>query len=286
LGTPESELLKEVCPKRIIHLDVEESKFASEFNLQVAIVSSIRGTLTRLTTLLKNRVSHQKRDVAEEIARNRLNVKRERKSFLEENEKAKPIHPAVVVDKLRKTLEEDATVISDIGMCQAWLSDFFEVYTPNSYFDPGSYGSMGFALPAAIAAKVLFPERHVVAVAGDGGFLMSLQEFQTAVENKLNIIIVVLNDSKYNSLWHIQKSKYNERFIAVDMHQTDFSKYAEIYGAKGIRIEEPSDLKQGYEEALCSRTPAIIDVVIDNRYYPTEYHKLTSHKRHRLNQTR
>ena len=279
LGTPESELLKEIGSKQIIHLDVEENKFAHEFPIQIEVVSSIKSTLQRLLAALKGKTLKRKRDVKEEIAEFRRRVKSNLRRIVEEKEKAKPIHPAVAVDKLRKALERDAIVISDIGMCQAWLSDFFEVYTPNSYLDPGSYGSMGFALPAAIAAKVLFPEREVVAVAGDGGFFMSLQEFQTAVENELNIVVIVFNDSKYNSLWHIQKSQYNGRFIAVDMYPANFAKYAETYEVKGIRVEEPSALKQAYEEALSSKTPTIIDVVIDNKYYPIERRAFIKHKR-------
>lgn len=283
LGTPVSELFKEISPRHILHLDMEENKFAGEYTRPIKVVAGIKVALQKLIASLKKRISNRKRNVAAEIAKQRLQIKKEKQKILMENEKSKPVHPAVAVDKLRSVLDRDAIVTSDIGNCQAWLSRFFEVYTPNSYLDPGSYGSMGFALPAAIAAKVLFPERQVVAVAGDGGFFMSFQEIHTAVENKLNIMVVVLNDAKYNTIWHIQKANYNGRFIAADMYPSNFAKYAETYGIKGIRVDEPSDLNRAYEEALSSNTPTIIDVVIDNKYYPTSKRRVfLKHKRQRL----
>lgn len=205
-----------------------------------------------------------------------IEIKREKQKLLSQHEKSRPIHPAVAVGKLRSILDMDAIVTSDIGNCQAWLSGFYEVYTPNSYLDPGCYGSMGFALPAAMAAKLIFPDRQVAAV-------RSIEEIHTAVENRLNIIVVVLNDAKYNTIWHIQKDQYNGRIIAADMYPTNFANYAEAYGIKGIRVEEPSAIKWAYEEALSSETPTIIDVVIDNKYWPTRNQKVfLKHKRSKL----
>ena len=280
LGTPESELLKKASAARIVHIDVEDNRFRGEYDLYREVVCDIKIFLERLNAELRRRGSVKKRPhLVRLIGESKESLRRKLDEAVVKFRNAKPIHPAVAVKELRKVLDRDAIVVSDVGMCQAWLKDYFEVYMPNSYIDPGCYGSMGFALPAAITAKLVFPDRQIAAVMGDGAFLMSLGEFHTAVENDLAIMVVILNDSKYNSIWHTQKSRYDGRFIACDLRPSSFSEYAKVYGVKGLRVTEPSQLNLAYEEALSSKEPSIVEVLIDHRVGLARYSVFAKHLR-------
>jgi acetolactate synthase-1/2/3 large subunit len=124
---------------------------------------------------------------------------------------------------------------------------------------------MGFALPAAVAASIVFPDRRAVAVTGDGGFLMACMELSTAMENKTNPVTVIFNDSMYGMIWQLQMRRYGGRSRERDVriHTPNFAKLAESFGARGIRVEDPSDLSWAYEEAFNSKIPAVVDVVVD-----------------------
>jgi acetolactate synthase-1/2/3 large subunit len=121
---------------------------------------------------------------------------------------------------------------------------------------------MGIALPGAIAAKLLFPDRHVVAVTGDGGFLMNSQELETAVRLVLPLVVLIWRDDGYGVIRWKQQIRYG-RTSSVDFGNPDFVRYAESFGAVGYRVQDPSELRPILVQALKSRVPAVIDCPVD-----------------------
>lgn len=171
-------------------------------------------------------------------------------------------HPLNVIHELRRQIADDVTVTCDIGSHGIWMSRHFRTYQPNKLLISNGMQTLGVALPWAIAASIINPDEKVVSVSGDGGFLFSSMELETAVRVKANIVHLVWNDSSYDMVSFQQKMKYN-RNSCVDFGQVDIIKYAESFGATGLRVNSPKELARVIEEGLKQEGPVIIDIPID-----------------------
>jgi len=172
----------------------------------------------------------------------------------------RPLHFGLALKELIPLLDEDALVVGDIGNHGVWASWWFSLNSSQTFLEPGTWGAMGFALPGAIAGKLAYPERQVVGITGDGAFLMSCSDFGTALEVGANIVIVVLNDHRYGMIHTLQTLDYG-RTIATGLRGPDLVKFAESYGALGIRVEDDSELRSAFTTALEADCPVIVDVV-------------------------
>jgi acetolactate synthase-1/2/3 large subunit/sulfoacetaldehyde acetyltransferase len=130
-------------------------------------------------------------------------------------------------------------------------------------FIANGLAGMGIALPTAIAAKLVNPRRHVVTVNGDGGFLMNMQELETAVRNRLNPVVLVLNNSSWGVEKSYQRDFFQERYVGADIGNPRFDKLAEAFGARGVRIERADDIGEAVSAALGSDLPTVVEVVVD-----------------------
>ncbi|MEE0815746.1 MAG: thiamine pyrophosphate-dependent enzyme, partial [Desulfovibrio fairfieldensis] len=145
-----------------------------------------------------------------------------------------------------------------------WAAQFYSFTKPRTLLTSGGLGTMGFGFPAAIGAQFAFPDKLVIAVAGDGSLQMNIQELATAVAYKLPVKVVILNNRHLGMVRQWQELFYNHNYSSTNMEaQPDFVKLAEAYGAEGYRIEKPEDLLPELEKALASPNPAFIDVVVE-----------------------
>jgi acetolactate synthase-1/2/3 large subunit len=149
-----------------------------------------------------------------------------------------------------------------VGTCKFWAAKFYPVYDNNTFILSNGFASMGFSLPTAMVAKLLYPGRKVVALTGDGGFLMNLQDLETAVRMKLGMAIVIFNDQSYNLIKWKSMKKFGASY-GVDFTNPDFLKVAEGFGALGLRLKTAEDFEPMLREALSKDVPVIIDVPID-----------------------
>ena len=229
-------------------------------------VDSIKRTLT---SVVQNMSGLRGREIepnfAFELIQRKQKVADAFDRLVSDSANARPIHPAVVASTIRRTANKNAIVTVDVGSHAVWVSDYFTAYQPLTYFRSGEFGSMGFAVPAAIAAKIVRPDQQVIAITGDGGFAMSLMELATSLENEVKITVVVMNDSKYGIIWQMQRALYRNRHIGVDLMPADFSGVARGFGAEGIRVEDPKDLAPSIGNALKSNKTTVIDVLVDHR---------------------
>lgn len=180
---------------------------------------------------------------------------------------ARPIHPGVAAHGLAAAVNEDALVISDVGNCAVWLRNLLPVRHPHAHLQSGMWNAMGLALPSAIAAKLLFPRRQVVAVAGDGALLMSLGEFGTALELGTPFTLLVLNDGAYGMIQKLQVQAYG-RTLGCEFRSPDFAALAREFGGVGLRVEDPADLAPALRKALEAGVPSVVDVVTGDYPYP------------------
>ncbi|MFR8277291.1 MAG: thiamine pyrophosphate-dependent enzyme, partial [Desulfovibrio fairfieldensis] len=174
------------------------------------------------------------------------------------------IKPQQVVEALRHLTRGDAIIATEVGQHQMWAAQFYSFTKPRTLLTSGGLGTMGFGFPAAIGAQFAFPDKLVIAVAGDGSLQMNIQELATAVAYKLPVKVVILNNRHLGMVRQWQELFYNHNYSSTNMEaQPDFVKLAEAYGAEGYRIEKPEGLLPELERALASPNPAFIDVVVE-----------------------
>jgi acetolactate synthase-1/2/3 large subunit len=173
-----------------------------------------------------------------------------------------PLRPQHLMRELRTALRPDDLVVCDVGAHKLWMARMFACEVPNSCIISNGFAAMGIAVPGAIAAKLSFPERRVVAVTGDGGFLMNSQELETAVRLVLPLVVLVWRDNGYGVIRWKQQLRFG-RTSAVEFGNPDLVQYARSFGAIGYRVAEPSELGAVLEEALKSKVPAVIDCPVD-----------------------
>ena len=174
------------------------------------------------------------------------------------------VHMGPIINWLRDHLPEDAILTNGAGNYATWVHRYVRFRKFATQAAPAS-GSMGYGVPAAVAAKQAFPERTVVAFAGDGCFMMHGQEFATAVQHKLPIIVIVVNNSMYGTIRMHQERDYPGRVSATELTNPDFAALARAYGGHGETVETTADFAAAFERAEASGIPAIIEIKLDQQ---------------------
>ncbi len=191
-----------------------------------------------------------------------------------------PIIPQRLVADVRKAMPSDGIIALDNGVYKVWFARNYKAHEPNTVLLDNALATMGAGFPSAMAAHLVYPERKVIAICGDGGFMMNSQELETAVRLKMNLIILILNDGAYGMIKWKQEGMGFESF-GLDYNNPDFVKYAECYGAKGHRIEKTEDLGSTLERCQTELGVHLIDVPIDysenNRVLTDELRQKTCH---------
>ncbi|MBE8970137.1 acetolactate synthase large subunit [Nostocales cyanobacterium LEGE 12452] len=182
------------------------------------------------------------------------------------NDDGFPIKPQKLIYDLRKVMGPDDIVISDVGAHKMWMARHYHCHSPNTCIISNGFAAMGIAIPGALAAKLVHPKRKVVAVTGDGGFMMNSQELETALRVGTPFVTIIFNDGGYGLIEWKQENHFgkgNSSF--VHFSNPDFVKYAESMGLKGYRVESALDLIPTLKEALAQDVPAVIDCPVDYR---------------------
>ena len=173
-----------------------------------------------------------------------------------------PIIPQRIVADVRKVMPDDGIIALDNGMYKIWFARNYRAHLPNTVLLDNALATMGAGLPSAMGAKIVNPHRKVMAICGDGGFMMNSQEIETAVRLNMDIVVMVLNDSGYGMIKWKQSGMGFENY-GLDFGNPDFVKYAESYGANGHRIKETGQLASKLEECLDTPGVHLVDVPVD-----------------------
>ena len=179
-----------------------------------------------------------------------------------ERDSAFPMKPQRILSDVRKALGREDILISDVGAHKMWIGRLYECYEPNTCIISNGFATMGIGVPGAIAAKMVYPERRVMTVTGDGGFMMNSQEMETAVRLGLNIVVLIFNDKCYGLIRWKQMDHYGESY-GVDFTNPDFVGLAEAMGCAGYRVESAEQLPAILEEAFSQPRPVIVDCPVD-----------------------
>lgn len=240
--------------KRIIHVDFTPAEVDGYYQPAVEVVADVREALELLNGLVKGQKDpapyrELRRFILEQLAEGAADD-----SF--------PVKPQRILRDLRAVMGREDILVSDVGSHKLWIARTFPAYEPNTVLISNGYAAMGFALPAAIAAALVHPERRVVAVSGDGGFLMNCQELETAMRLKTPFVNVVWENKQFGSIVWKQDNKFGEHF-GVDFTNPDFVKLAESFGMPAWRCEATEDFGRHLRHALALDVPSLIVMPID-----------------------
>lgn len=236
-------------PARLIHVDVNPPVINRRYRAELGIVADAGEALRALLLALKAEARPRRsRAWAREAAAARA--------------ARPPVRP--FVRTLRQVLAPDALVVADVVRIAYPLLAEFPVSRPRSVLSSVGFFAMGHGLPGAMGAKLASPRRQVVALAGDGGFLMTGQELATAVQERIPVVCVVVNDGCLTAIRILQDKHYAGRRFAVNLRNPDFAAYARAFGALGVTVRRPQELGPALRRALRARRPALLDL----RYTP------------------
>lgn len=245
---------------RIIVIDEAPAEIDPFMQPERELIGDISATLDLLTGSLEPQQVSE--DAKEYLAS--LQAKLTERDIVQSKGEAGILHPLKVINTLQSKVTDDMTVTVDVGSHYIWMARHFRSYEPRHLLFSNGMQTLGVALPWAISAALVRPNTQIVSVSGDGGFLFSAQDLETAVRKKLNIVHLIWNDGRYNMVEFQEKMKY-QRASGVDFGPVDFVKYAEAFGAKGIRATSVEELEKALEEGFATEGPVIIDIPIDYR---------------------
>lgn len=248
----------------IIHIDTMPADINKNYEPKVEVVGNIPNSLERI---MEKAARLQEPKYALEIRKRMVD---EHESYAEDM--SFPVKPQKALIDCRKVMGEDDIVISDVGANKVWIARHYNCYKPNTCLISNGFATMGIAVPGAISAKLVHPDKKILAITGDAGFMMNCQEFETAHRLGTNFVTLIFNDASYGLIKWKQDMHYGHHEY-VDFTNPDFVKFAESVGAIGYRIKKTEELLPTLQKAFKQDKPVIIDCPVDY----SENMKLTHH---------
>jgi acetolactate synthase-1/2/3 large subunit len=253
--------------KRIIHIDTQPAEVDTDYQPEIELIGDIGGALEELlaATLpggVGGRSATERHESRETLVHADLRTALLADLQAGESNDGYPITPQRAIYDLRRALGPDDIVVSDVGAHKVWVARLYQAYEPNTVIISNGFASMGIALPGAIAAKLVHPDRKVVALCGDGGFLMNSQELETAKRIGAGIVVVIWRDNGYGLIDWKQRNAFGRPY-AVEFGNPDFVDFARSFGIPGFRADSADELYPTLMRALELPGPSVIDVPID-----------------------
>jgi acetolactate synthase-1/2/3 large subunit len=247
-------------PREIVHIDVLPATMDNCYQPTVELTGDVAQTLDALTPqAARPRMSALSKEILGAIDAQRK-LLREQAAALG----GEPIHPLRLIYELQQLVSRDTTLCIDVGSFQLWIARHLYSFRPRQVLISNGQQTLGVGLPWAIAASIIRPSEKILSISGDGGFLFSAMELETAVRRKANIVHMVWVDGTYNMVAVQERLKYG-RTSAVDFGPVDYVKYAEAFGATGLMIRAADDIAPTMKKAFDTQGPVIVGVHVDYR---------------------
>ncbi len=251
----------------IVQIDIDSRDIGRHYPVAVGIQADAGQALSVLIDALAQERVPPTREAWTREAQD-LRAKRQARLEAERGLDSLPVKPQRVYAELRRALPPDTIVTLDAGAAPAYGYDRLHFSRPRTFFTPLDLGGLGFAFPVALGAKLGRPEAPVLAIHGDGGFLMNAQELETAVRHGINAVTLVLNNNCWGSEKAYQKHFYNGRYVGADIGNPRYDRFAELFGARGYYVEHPDQIGDAVRAALGCGKPAIVEIPIDPDEFP------------------
>jgi len=270
----------DIPPTRLMQIDIEPSEIGRNFPAAVGVVADLKQALGVLLEVAKELYPAGRRDDAM-----KARIAEQRAAFATSNAEmqhsnAFPMMPERILAEVREVMPRDVIITTDVGWNKNGVGQQFPVYTTGSVLTPGGYATMGFGPAAAIGAKLAAPDRVVVSLVGDGGFGQNPSVLATAVAEQLPVIWLVMNNNAFGTIAGLEQAHYGTSYGCVfpeakggwkDL-KPNYAEIARAYGCEGIRIGAADELKPALQQALRSKRPFVIDVMMKNNPTPTTGH--------------
>jgi acetolactate synthase-1/2/3 large subunit len=248
---------------KIIHVDIDPTSIQKNVPVDIPIVGDLKDVLKKMIKLVKG--TKEAARYREKIAPWREQVGKwaatHPLSYKPSKGKIKPQH---VVEQIYSLTKGEAIITTEVGQNQMWAAQFYKFDRPRTFLSSGGLGTMGYGFPAAIGAQVAMPGRLVIDVAGDGSIQMNIQELATAVQYRLPVKVVILNNGALGMVRQWQELFFQGKYSQTCLPQIpDFVKLAEAYGAAGFRATRPEEVREVLKRGFAVQGPAFIDVLTD-----------------------
>ncbi|MGF7117372.1 acetolactate synthase large subunit [Methanobacterium oryzae] len=244
---------------KVIHIDIDPAEIGKNIEVDIPIVGDAKIVLSNLVKAIsQSRASPQNGKWKNYLKKFKMS------SIPKTSFDNIPLKPQQVMKEIMEAVDEDTIMTTDVGQNQMWMAHYYLSRKPRTFLSSGGLGTMGFGFPAAMGAKVAMPESDVVAVCGDGGFLMVSQDLATIKEYDIPIVVCVLDNRYLGMVAQWQNLFYEKRFSHTHLGEVpDFVKLAEAFGVNAERVERPGEMRETLKNALNSGEPTLIDITID-----------------------
>ncbi len=238
---------------RIIHIDIDPAEIGKNVRVDVPIVGDVKNILAHLNNKLQQHLAGDWQD--------KITKWKEKHPLT--YQKTGGLKPQFIVEQIYNVTKGDAVIVTEVGQNQMWAAQYYKYTKPRTFISSGGLGTMGYGLPAAIGAKVGRPDATVIDIAGDGSIQMTIQELATAVHYNIPVIVAILNNNYLGMVRQWQEIFYDRRYSFTEISGPDFVKLADAYGALGIRVKEPKEVKPALKKAIEAKRPVMIDFVVE-----------------------
>ena len=247
---------------KIIQVELEKKMLGRYFPISIGI----HADAATVTNQIYNEIKKQKTIL--DVKNWTNSYLKKRAKFLIDRDKVNslkqfPIQPQGLFKQLRSVIPKNSAITLDAGTLCLQATDALEYYDPPSLFTPLDFGLVGFSFACGLGVKVAKPKKTVVSLMGDGGFGMTISELSTAVDYGINTITIVMNNKSWGAEKAYQKDFFGKRYLGADISSPQFDKVAELYGAKGFKVNKISEVNEAVKAALKCNKPAVIDVDVD-----------------------
>ncbi|MCB0450925.1 MAG: biosynthetic-type acetolactate synthase large subunit [Confluentibacter sp.] len=243
---------------KVVHVDIDTAEINKIIKADAPVVADAKEALTVLTDLVEKQNHQQWLDEFHQAKQNELKLLSENR----EKEFSDELRMDLVIDLLSQKTKGNAIVVTDVGQHQMMAAQFYQYNQTKSNVTSGGLGTMGFALPAAIGAKMANPEKQVVAIIGDGGFQMTLQELGTMMQNNIGVKIIILNNGYLGMVRQWQQMFFEKRYSFTDIQSPDFVALAASYNIKGQKVERQEDLNNALDQLLNTENAYLLEVKV------------------------
>jgi len=267
----------EIPPTRLIHVDIDPQEIGRNYPPELGITADARVFFRQLLDAVNGRQAAEATERASWVKETRAWVSEfDSDIALRQRDDAVPLRPDRVVGELQAALPEDSILLADVGLHHNWLLQQIKAPSKGRFLQAWGFAAMGFGVGGALGAKYAAPDQPVVAVCGDGGFVMHASAVATAVMNDLPVVWLVWNNSGYGAIYGQQRGFFGaDRELATRFHHPgsvepytpDMAAMAVAMGAQGLSVEKPTEVSDAVAEAIRSGKPTVIDVVVDDLNY-------------------
>ncbi len=249
-------------PAQLIHVDIDGSQIGRNVPASLGVVGDVRTVLAQLNAAAAEMEPRGASEWATEVAGLPKRLERAVEGSL----------GAVIARTMRHLLPRDAIVVGDAQGWGGWLTHHFPVCEGGQVLWPIHFGTLGYSVPGAVGVQAAFPERTVVAACGDGGFMFCSNELATAVQHRLNMVVIVVDNASLESIQYLQEDRYGAgRVFAVDLTNPDFAAYARSFGCFARKVTDLEDFEPALAEALNAGRPAVVEVAFHVPRLPRDY---------------